>query len=371
MSASQPSLNKTQHITPPSSFVRAPLTPPPTDEKAFTQAPRVIALFNDIQAGRHISGHPWTEFQLARGEYDEIERQIRRDGSLFGYVKDKIRYDYNAIHRRLVVRMPTAVHQLFIARVEDAIFSQLKLIREGSDDAAAFAQKVHPIRSTDLYFPVDGAPLGTESKHVPDAAFCHTDALYPGVIIEIAYSQTKKKLARLAEDYLLDSDTSVQVVVGLDIEYGKKGSRNATLSVWRTYVDGNELRVVQEVADEAFRNEQGDPTDHLGLRLQLRDFAYEQLAAREIGDTDRELVITTQQLCEYLDAAETRVAGLKSLSKHSLAPGLKKRKRSETPEDQITSDDEARYAQQEERAAKRMAQEDSDYEDAPMEGSSE
>jgi hypothetical protein len=39
-----------------------------------------------------------------------------------------------------------------------------------------------------------------------------------------------------------------------DIEYGGKGSRKATLSVWRTYVfhtdDGDELRVVQEIADE-------------------------------------------------------------------------------------------------------------------------
>jgi hypothetical protein len=91
MSTSQTPLNEHQHITPPSSFVDAPLTPPPTDEKAFTQAPRVIALFKDIQAGRHIKQHPWTEFQLARGEYDEIECRLRRDESLLGYVKDKIR----------------------------------------------------------------------------------------------------------------------------------------------------------------------------------------------------------------------------------------------------------------------------------------
>jgi hypothetical protein len=55
-------------------------------------------------------------------------------------------------------------------------------------------------------------------------------------------------LGRLAEEYLLDSDASVQVVVGLDIEYGKKGSRKATLSVWRIHIahtgDGDELRVV-------------------------------------------------------------------------------------------------------------------------------
>jgi hypothetical protein len=68
-----------------------PLTPPQTDEKTFTQAPQVVALFKDIKAGRHIKQHPWTEFQLASGEYDEIERRIRREESLFGYVKDKIR----------------------------------------------------------------------------------------------------------------------------------------------------------------------------------------------------------------------------------------------------------------------------------------
>jgi hypothetical protein len=69
------------------------------------------------------------------------------------------------------------------------------------------------------------------------------------VIIEVAYSQKRKRLGRLAEEYLLDSDASVQVVVGLDIEYGKKGSCKATLSVWRTQVfhtaDEDELRVVR------------------------------------------------------------------------------------------------------------------------------
>jgi hypothetical protein len=88
---SQTPLKEHQHITPPSSFVDAPLTPPPTNEKAFTQAPRVIALFKDIQAGRDINQHPWTEFQLAQEEYDEVERRLEQDESLLGYVKDKIR----------------------------------------------------------------------------------------------------------------------------------------------------------------------------------------------------------------------------------------------------------------------------------------
>lgn len=172
--------------------------------------------------------------------------------------KEVGRYDYAAESRRLVVRMPTAVHELFIARVEDAVFSQLKSIREGSDDAAAFAQRVNPARSTEIYFPVENDSSGRKSKHEPDASFWHDSAQYPGVVIEVAYSQKKKRLERLAEDYLLDSDASVQAVVGLDIEYGKKDSRKATLSVWRAGVfrtaTEDELRVVNEVADEVGYN---------------------------------------------------------------------------------------------------------------------
>jgi len=366
MSTSQPSLKEHRHITPPSSFVGAPLTPPPTNEKAFTQAPRVIALFKDIQAGKHIKHHPWTEFQLAQGEYDEIEHQLDRDKLLFGYVQDKIRYDYNGESHRLVVRMPTGVHELFIDGVEDAIRSQLKVIRSGSDRAALFAQKVRPARSTEISFPVDDAPSNTKSKYEPDASFWHDDAQYPGVIIEVAYSQKRKRLGRLADDYLLDSDANIRVVVGLDIEYGKKGSRKATLSVWRTHLahttDGDELQVVQEIADRAFRDDQGNPTDYPGLRLRLSDFACKALTNNEIGPGDREISLSTQQLCQFLAVAEEKIQGRKALIRDSL-PGVKKRKRSETSPEWMASDDEAWYVEQEKKAVKRVAEDDPDYED--------
>lgn len=149
--------------------------------------------------------------------------------------------------------MRRAVNELFIARVENAIRSQLKLIGGGSGSAAIFAMKVCPARSSEIYFPVDDAPPSIKSKHDPDASFWHRDAQYPGVIIEVVYSKKQKRLRRLAEDYLLDSDANVRVVVGLNIEH-TKGTRKATLSVWRTHVfhttDGDELRVVEEVADE-------------------------------------------------------------------------------------------------------------------------
>ena len=72
--------------------------------------------------------------------------------------------------------MPTGVHEIFIAGVEDAIYTQLKAIRDGPDGAALFAQKVRPARSTEIHFPVDDAPHSTNSKHEPDASFWHDDA---------------------------------------------------------------------------------------------------------------------------------------------------------------------------------------------------
>ena len=76
---------------------------------------------------------------------------------------------------------------------------------------------MRPARSTEIYIP---GPSSTKSKYEPDASFWYDDAAcYPGVIIEVAYPQQKKSLDRLAENCLMDSDTGVRVIVGLQIEY--------------------------------------------------------------------------------------------------------------------------------------------------------
>ena len=61
-------------------------------------------------------------------------------------------------------------------------------------------------------------------------------------------------MRRLAEDYLLDSDANIRLVIGLDVAYGEGESRKATLTKWRTHLlhtpDGDELQAVPEIADE-------------------------------------------------------------------------------------------------------------------------
>ncbi|KAF1364395.1 hypothetical protein EJ07DRAFT_100106 [Lizonia empirigonia] len=352
---------KPQDVTPPPSIIEPPLTPPSTDKKPAADANRVIALFRDLEGGRNTKEDNWIEFQLVKGEFDQIQSALQQDAELSGYVKDKIRYDYDEYKRKLAIRMPSAVHELFTNAVEYEIWSQLKAIRDGSDRKARFAQKVQSTGSTEISFAT--STPSSKSKYEPDASFGHEEAKYPGVIIETAYSQKKERLRRLADNYLLDSDANIRAVVCLDIEYGKK-SRKATVSIWRPEVfptaDGPELKAVEKPADEAFRDNEGNPVDHPGLRLRLSDFTYEGLAQKELEDEDADIYISGTQLCQYLDAADSRVKRV--LGQQTLPKEVRKRKRLETPPEEILSSDEARYAEQEERVAKR-ADHDVDYRD--------
>jgi hypothetical protein len=64
------------------------------------------------------------------------------------------------------------------------------------------------------------------------------------------------------------------------------------------------------------------------------------------------------ELYQYIGAAEEKTRGQRALVRNSILPGFKMRKRSETPSERIASDDEAAYAEQEQRVVKRMADHD-------------
>ena len=138
------------------------------------------------------------------------------------------RYDYFPSAEQFVLRMPTHFHDVFLFRVVGEISHQLRSIARGESSSAIFAQDVEHCGSASIRFA--DADYG---KHDPDAQFQHLRAQYPGVVIEVSYSQKRRDLARLADDYILGSDGNIRVVVGFKIEYrGKK----ATLSIWRPQV---------------------------------------------------------------------------------------------------------------------------------------
>ncbi|PBP19279.1 hypothetical protein BUE80_DR009502 [Diplocarpon rosae] len=199
------------HATPPESFTNPPLA----DKKGLTLVSRII----------------------------ELQHELERDESLWGY-------DYFPSASQLVIRRPTLLHQAVTKRIVKEIEVQLKSIQDRfiKDSSAEFANEISSersstIKSTDEEY----------SRHDPDEQFRHQKAQFPGVVIEVSYSQKRKDLGRLADDYILGSDGEVRVVAGVHI--GCRNSKKATLSVWRPKIVTNQAGEKEVVAQLVVANQ--------------------------------------------------------------------------------------------------------------------
>ncbi len=127
--------------------------------------------------------------------------------------------------------MPTQLHEVFIVRVVKEIECRLRAIADSETPSRSFAQKIKHNGSGRLIFQsAEDDDNQTTIKREPDAEFKHDDAHWPGVVIEVSYSQKTKALPRLADNYILETDGNIRVVVGLDLDYNTK---KATVSMWR------------------------------------------------------------------------------------------------------------------------------------------
>lgn len=128
--------------------------------------------------------------------------------------------------------MPSPLHETLCAELVWEISTQLRVLQRGDGPAAEFAKEIKHFASSRIELPEEGDD--GEIKYIrrePDASFGHCQARYPGVVIEVCYSQKSHQIHRLADDYILSTDGSINTVVCLDIDY--KGLKKATFSVWR------------------------------------------------------------------------------------------------------------------------------------------
>jgi len=123
--------------------------------------------------------------------------------------------------------MPSRIHEVLLAFTEQDILSQLSTIGAGNDSAAPLAQKIHSLRSSTISLQ-DGA------THDPDTQFLYQAAEFPGVVIEIACSQSKKNggkdLAKLADHYIVESSGNIKMVIGIAVD--DRATKKATISIW-------------------------------------------------------------------------------------------------------------------------------------------
>lgn len=156
------------------------------------------------------------------------------------FVKLYYRLDYDPRRSRLTIRMPSPLHDLFCTEVVSKIWNQLAELQKSDKAFGDFARQIKHLSTSRIQLPNDTDNREqTYSERCPDTSFIHEYAKYPGVIIEVCYSQKIRATADLADDYILDTNASVNAVIALNIEY--RGSKKATISVWRPHkitVDG-------------------------------------------------------------------------------------------------------------------------------------
>jgi hypothetical protein len=123
--------------------------------------------------------------------------------------------------------MPSDPHKTCVSRIVINIESQLRQLRaSGNTTSRAFAEEINYSGSPDLtLLSHDDRHV---NKHTPDASFKHSKAMWPGVVIEVAYSQKPKDLDRITWDYISGSGGGIQVVISLNLNYKDK---RASLSV--------------------------------------------------------------------------------------------------------------------------------------------
>ncbi|KAH6699757.1 hypothetical protein BKA61DRAFT_621616 [Leptodontidium sp. MPI-SDFR-AT-0119] len=364
------------YATPPGSFTKdkdtdTVLTPPPTNEKSTSTGLRIIEKIKQLKSrrdggsgggeggagDRRAISVPWATYKLDTEGYRDLQRRIQRDKALAVFVEHKLRYDYFPFLNRFILRMPGDTHEHFTQRIAKEIQRQLDAF-EGS--SAEFARSITNCGSSRVVSQVPGC-----GSHDPDASFKCRGAQFPGVVIEVSHSQKKRALPYLADDYILGSQSNIQRVVGLDIEYGGSKAKLATISTWvpSTTTDDGETALIalQTVKSQPFRDCDGNtvPSPDSDLRIPLQDFAPINLE----GVPEGEIIISAQTMCDFLDAAEKEASTVKSNTGIVKPPATitwtKIKRRAATPPEELDERDEKRFCAEEDEFGE--VQDDSSY----------
>jgi hypothetical protein len=315
---------------------------------------RVENVIDRCSRGEILKPGQRSEFELSPTQLDDLERGLQDEKpSLWCFWVHKLRYDYEASTSggKLVLRMPSAVHEDFIGSLESTIEKELanlaNIVSTKDETTAAEIRRIRKSGSTTLQYTepeLDGSDQEATRepvvvRHSPDASFKHPIAgsQAPGLVVEVSYSQQSKKLSRLAESYIINSEHRIRCVVAVDITYippehkGSRKDKTATVSVWRASLEEHDGELVgicrQDVDAAPFRDCTGRPCEVLPANMR---------------DGKETLSIPFETLAKLLNEAESD----QELSAESDGKKVARyRKRKRTPSGDLSDSREEHFAQ--------------------------
>lgn len=332
---------------------------------------RVESVIDRYGRGEILDPDQRSEFELSPTQLGDLERGLQDENpSLWCFWVHKLRYDYEASTSggKLVLRMPGAVHEDFIGSLESTIEKELaslaNQLSKKDETTAAEIRRIRKSGSTTLQYTepeLDGSDQEATRepvivRHSPDASFKHPIAgsQAPGLVVEVSYSQRSKKLSRLAESYIINSEHKIRCVVAIDITYTPPEhkesykDKTATVSVWRASLEEHDGELVgicrQDVDVAPFRDRTGRPCEGV-LHLTLADFlnpaVRKKVLPAAMRDGKQILSIPFKTLAKLLNEAESEHE-LSAEPDEDIPKRFRKRKR--TPSEELSDSREEYFA---------------------------
>lgn len=373
---------------PPAVDLRLPPSPPQSPKRrsppALSPVDRILGLLHLLHAGQLPHSRRSRSFRLSQDDFAALNRRIEADAALAAFYTNKVRWEYQ--EGVYLLRMPSAVHEIFTARAVDGIAeaihalatrlggtagNALRGIKKGGSPTLKLSGPAPPSSSSQE----SQEEVLVETHRSPDGTFFHDSTPeWPGVVLEVSYSQRDHKLDRIAESYIVDSFGGIRCVVGLELPYGRDPrvkscnmgiDCTAAVSIWRPKVDKDEageetLTCACEVEHVPFSGRAGQKMDGQ-LELGMAD-----LLPAEVLDTlddemrDQRIIVPFADLWTYLkDANDAERALQAQKTRPATRAGMKRRKRKRTPEEEMDAEREGKFQRLEDAAVEREQRQDS------------
>ena len=106
-----------------------------------------------------------------------------------------------------MIRMPSPLHNTLAGGIGHEISIQLGVFRNSPEPKTAeLGRSISPTDDVDIEFHVGAKRF---DRRNPDKTYTYAGCNFPGLVIEVAWSQRQLDLAGLAEEYIRRSEGSI------------------------------------------------------------------------------------------------------------------------------------------------------------------
>lgn len=150
--------------------------------------------------------------------------------------------------RQFMVHMPSHMHDGMAGALNKVIIKWLGQVENGQHCEINDTLETTKMVAEEMEsFLATRVKVNHETRQEPDLSFSYKAGRTAGLVVEVAWSQYKLKLAERADRYIRGTEGEVRTVIGINLNDIYKGGRHAWFSVWNARFEGASKRWTREI----------------------------------------------------------------------------------------------------------------------------